>query len=77
METIHDVLRSLIHVFGAGEKYDQALAVINKDDPDIENPDPNAPPELTPAEKAAEYDRLKAAEPAPPAPAADSSGGNA
>lgn len=34
METIYDVLRALIHVFGAGDKHDQALEVINKADPD-------------------------------------------
>lgn len=48
METIHDVLRRLAKLLGAGPEHDQAVAIINSHDPDHHDDKPaEAPAEGT------------------------------
>lgn len=49
METVFDVLRALVKLLGAGELHDQAVAVINRADPDHPDSEPDSEPDKNPA----------------------------
>jgi hypothetical protein len=61
-KSVFDVLRHLVAHGPARNDAERAelTGILDKEDPDTETPDPDAPPELTAEEKAAAYDKLMA-----------------
>jgi hypothetical protein len=63
-KSVFDVLRHLVAHGPARNDAERAelTGILDREDPDTETPDPDAPPELTAEEKAAAYDKLMASQ---------------